>query len=199
MDAFDEKEQSKKDLILDTTIEIIKKEGFDGITIRKIAKLANVNIGLINYYYGSKDKLINAVIQKLIASLKASFQVFDDEHLSPKERLKQFLMSYSAVTEKYPFIIQVMINQEPILFDSYSEYVNFVRAVGLQKVRETIAQLSGETDHEKLNIMLTQVLAGSITPVLIEPLYEKVTGSNFPDIEKRIDILLERYFSNPIK
>ncbi|MED2485085.1 TetR/AcrR family transcriptional regulator, partial [Bacillus thuringiensis] len=41
---------STKEKILNTTLELIKKEGFEKVTIRKIAKLLDINIALVNYH-----------------------------------------------------------------------------------------------------------------------------------------------------
>ncbi|MEC3533749.1 TetR family transcriptional regulator, partial [Bacillus thuringiensis] len=40
---------STKEKILNTTLELIKNEGFESVTIRKIAALSDVNIALVNY------------------------------------------------------------------------------------------------------------------------------------------------------
>lgn len=58
-------ELKKKELILKVTLDLIKNEGFEGITIRKIASKANVNVALINYHFGSKNKLVNEIIQNM--------------------------------------------------------------------------------------------------------------------------------------
>lgn len=190
-----EKEVSTKELILKVALDLITKEGFEGVTVRKIANLADVNISLINYYFGSKDKLINAAIQVLVTSLKDSFNILDNQSIPPKERLKKFLIQYLSAHEQYPFILRLLISEEPILFESQLEFVNFIKAIGLRKVYSTIEELTGEHDREKLTIMMSHIIGAAVSPILIEPLYEKVTGSSFPDKEKRIELLLNRYFS----
>lgn len=194
MKKGNEREGSTKEHILHVTLELIKNEGFDGVTVRKIANRADVNIGLINYYFGSKEKLLNASIQLLIRSLREIFMILDDQSLPPKNRLKQFLVKYLTTHEQYPFIIRKLINEEPIIFESQKEFIEFVKAIGLKKVYNTIKELTGEQDEEKLTIMMTHVLGAIMAPMLIEPLYKKVTGEVLPDKEKRIDLFIERYF-----
>ena len=192
-----EHEQTKKELILNTTIELIRDEGFEGLTIRKIAKLARVNIGLVNYYFGSKDKLINVVTQRLVQSFKESFAILDNDHIPPRERLKKFLIQYVISNEKYPYIVRRLIHEKPIMFDSHLEFMNFIKAIGLEKMQKTIQELSGENDRERLTIMTSHLLGALLFPSVIETLYEKVTGYDFPEMETRVDILLERYFPEP--
>lgn len=189
-----EHDLTKKELILNATLDLIQKEGFEGVTVRKISALANVNIGLVNYHFGSKDKLINAAIQILACTFKESFSILDDEQTPPRERLKQFLTAYLNALQKYPFIAKRILDEDQILFESQLEFVTFVKAIGLKKMQNTIQELTGENDPEKLAIMMSHLLGAVFLPTLINSLYEKVTGYPFPSSETRIDILLERYF-----
>ncbi|WP_428911201.1 TetR/AcrR family transcriptional regulator [Niallia sp. Krafla_26] len=195
METNQENDLSKKDLILKVTLDLIKEQGFEGITVRKIAKVANVNVALINYYFGCKDKLLNEVIQLLVSSFQDSFNILDNQALEPKERLKQFLINYINAFHKYPFIGRKLVTQEPLRFDSHQEYITFIKSIGIQKLRTIIQEISGETDQQKLTIMITHLLGAVFLPTLIEPVYEQVTGYPFSNIETRVDILIDQYFS----
>lgn len=188
-------ELSTKQMILKATLDLIEKEGFKEVTIRKIAKLANVNVALINYHFGSKEQLLNEVIQIFVNSLKDSFTVFDDLSLSPKEQIKAFLLQYLQAFRRYPFIGRRLIQEDPVLFNSQMEYLEFLRAIGLKKFQKVIQEISGEKNQQKLNIMTAQLIGATFLPTLVEPLYEKVTGYPFSDAETQIDILIEQYLS----
>jgi AcrR family transcriptional regulator len=60
-----------RERILDAALEIFSEEGFAGTTTREIAARADVNLGLIKYYFGSKDALWRAVIDRVFAALAA--------------------------------------------------------------------------------------------------------------------------------
>ena len=64
---------STKEKILNTTLELIKEEGFESVTIRKIAELSDTNIALVNYHFGSKEKLISETIKVLLISFQGTF------------------------------------------------------------------------------------------------------------------------------
>lgn len=184
----------KKEQILNVTLEILKTDGFEGITVRKIAKEAGVNAALINYYFGTKDKLLNFAVQRLIASFKETFAILDDNEKEPKEKLKKFLLAYIEKCKQYPFIVKRLVSDDPFLFDSQKEFFEFIKAIGLRSLLRTVGEISGETDQEKLTIMTSHILGASFLPLLMEPLYLKITGFPFPEAETRIDILLEQYF-----
>ena len=54
---------SVEDKIIQTTIDCIETYGFTGATNRRIAEAAGVNIAAINYYFRSKEILIQRVME----------------------------------------------------------------------------------------------------------------------------------------
>lgn len=64
----------KKSHILDAATEVFARKGFEGASIRELASAANINIAMINYYFGSKEKLFNDVIQYHSEYMYASLQ-----------------------------------------------------------------------------------------------------------------------------
>ncbi|QES89622.1 TetR/AcrR family transcriptional regulator [Rhizosphaericola mali] len=52
----------KKSQIIASATELFARKGFEGTSIRDIASQAGVNLAMINYYFGSKEKLFEAVM-----------------------------------------------------------------------------------------------------------------------------------------
>lgn len=61
--------QAKRDRILDVAEELFALHGFDGVTLRQIAKGAGVDVALANYHFGKKLDLFNAVFERRAAFL----------------------------------------------------------------------------------------------------------------------------------
>jgi AcrR family transcriptional regulator len=53
----------KREHILIVAEELIGTNGFDGTSVRDIAHKAGVNLAMISYYFGSKEKLLEALIE----------------------------------------------------------------------------------------------------------------------------------------
>ncbi len=49
-----------KEAIMQATIKLIEEKGerLEEITVREICKRADVGLGLVNYHFGNKEKLI---------------------------------------------------------------------------------------------------------------------------------------------
>ena len=56
--------KSRKDRILDAAEALFAQYGFDGVTLRQITKLADVDLALANYHFGPKRDLFNAVLER---------------------------------------------------------------------------------------------------------------------------------------
>jgi AcrR family transcriptional regulator len=63
IDAPHTRGQATRDRILAATIELIAREGWEAVTIRKIAAAADVQLGLVNYHFGSKMNLMSVALE----------------------------------------------------------------------------------------------------------------------------------------
>jgi len=52
------------DRILDAAEDLFSKRGFDGVTMREVAALANVDAALAHYYFATKQGLFDAVLER---------------------------------------------------------------------------------------------------------------------------------------
>jgi len=53
----------KKEHIINIAIDLFAEKGYEGTSIRDLASKAEVNIAMINYYFGSKEKLFEAIVE----------------------------------------------------------------------------------------------------------------------------------------
>ncbi|RFB33962.1 TetR/AcrR family transcriptional regulator [Brevibacillus sp. VP] len=192
--AHSEKNQATKEKILETTLELIKKEGFERVTIRKIATKSETNIALINYYFGSKERLISEAIKVLLNSFQDTFTILDDLSLSPRDRLQTFLIHYVQVILQYPELVSRIIAMGTAPFASQQEYGEFLQTMGFQKVRATLQEITQESDPDKLMMMLTQLFGAIFLPALMKPILESGAGVTVAPIEEQVNFLFDHYF-----
>ena len=185
---------STKKKILNTTLELIKKEGFEKVTIRKIAALSDINIALVNYHFGSKEKLISEAIRVLLISFQGTFSILDNITVPAKERLKIFLLDYVLVIRQYPELVRKIIAMGTTVFTSQYEYGDFLKRLGFSKVKNILSEITNETDQEILMMMTVQIFGSIFLPTLMMPILESGADIKVPSVEKQIDFLFERYF-----
>ncbi|MGH0425863.1 TetR/AcrR family transcriptional regulator [Bacillus pretiosus] len=179
---------------VNTTLEVIKDEGFESVTIRKIAALSDTNIALVNYHFGSKEKLISETIKVLLISFQGTFSILDDIKVPAKERLKIFLLDYVLVIRQYPELVRKIIAMGTTVFTSQYEYGDFLKRLGFCKVKNILSEITNETDQEILMMMIVQIFGSIFLPALMMLILESVADIRILPVEKQIDFLFERYF-----
>ncbi|KGO88960.1 TetR/AcrR family transcriptional regulator [Flavobacterium suncheonense] len=80
--------------ILQAAETLFAEHGFDGTSVRDIAKIANVNIAMISYYFGSKEKLLEALIMYRISGLRLQMENLYREDLTPFEKIDRLIELY---------------------------------------------------------------------------------------------------------
>jgi AcrR family transcriptional regulator len=62
-------EPGTKERILDAAEHLFARQGYPGASLREITALAGVNLAAVNYHFGSKENLVEAVIERRIVPL----------------------------------------------------------------------------------------------------------------------------------
>ncbi|MBS1915085.1 MAG: TetR/AcrR family transcriptional regulator [Bacteroidetes bacterium] len=83
----------KREHILAVAEKLFGDKGFDGTSVRDIAQHANVNLAMISYYFGSKEKLLEALLEQ-----RANYTILEalnkDESLTPWEKIDKVIDFY---------------------------------------------------------------------------------------------------------
>ena len=85
-------------------IPLFAEKGYAGVSIRDIAKAADVNVSSISYYFRGKEGLYHAIIESHIATISKA--ISSAEGLSPEERLKHYAKAISEIHTKKPYVIR---------------------------------------------------------------------------------------------
>ncbi len=69
--------------------------GFDGTSIRDIAQKANVNLAMISYYFGSKEKLLESLLEFRAGYTTGLLEELNkDESLTPWDKIDRLIDFY---------------------------------------------------------------------------------------------------------
>lgn len=86
---------NKKEKILLAAEELFAEKGFEGTSVRELAKKASINIAMISYYFGSKEKLFESLVDFRTSYIREKLQLLNrDEVLDPVEKIKMAIDYY---------------------------------------------------------------------------------------------------------
>jgi len=91
---FESDKKDKKAVILGIAEKLFAELGFDGASTRHIAQEAGVNMAMLNYYFGSKDGLYKAVLQKRITEFRQTLSSINEQKISSWLKLEQTVEAY---------------------------------------------------------------------------------------------------------
>ena len=78
--------------ILEAAERLFSEHGFKGASVRLIAKEADVNIAMISYYFGSKEKLLEDLLLYKLSDFKMKLaNVIDDEKIDLNEKIDKII------------------------------------------------------------------------------------------------------------
>lgn len=80
--------------ILEAAEMLFAEKGFDGTSIRDISKIAKINIAMISYYFGSKERLLQYLIVYRTSDIKKQLENLLEEELDPIEKVNKLIEIY---------------------------------------------------------------------------------------------------------
>jgi len=111
MSAKKSEDLDTEQLIIDTALKVFFTEGRFKATTQEIADAAGVNRTLINYYFRSRDNLLESVFEYAHKKEHETMERITFSELPLKEKVRKHIeMSYQQA-EKYPYLEMYMVTQ----------------------------------------------------------------------------------------
>lgn len=182
---------STREKIIQVTINIISREGIHNLTTRSIATEADVNIAAVNYYFGSKEKLIE---ESLGTALKHMFADTSDFFTSHEAGLafRNIMLYFLEGSAHFPGIIKAILH-DPI---NNNQYNTPVMQQIIHFIRDIIARLeqSSGTQDDTMKIKVLQMVSATLMPALLPDLFSSILGDGFrtdPTLQQKyIDLFM---------
>lgn len=99
-----------RDRIARAALGVFAAQGYDGTTTREIADAAGVNLGLLQYHFGGKEKLWRAAVDLAFAELQTGLAsvLADDAIASDDERLRWLIREHVRFVSQHPEFVRIM-------------------------------------------------------------------------------------------
>ena len=94
--------------ILSVAEKLFAEKGFDGTSVRDISKIADINVAMISYYFGSKEKLLESLILFRVQDLKIKIENLFNEDLDPFEKIEKFIEFYIQKIDSNRYMYKIM-------------------------------------------------------------------------------------------
>jgi AcrR family transcriptional regulator len=193
------KKDTAREKILVSAINQIEKEGVHSITTRKIAKLAGVNIAAINYYFGTKEKLISEALEYTLDqafSDSEAKKALDARGSDIYPELRRFFLHIFSGAIQYPGITKAHILRQARPGGSGNEAAERFNAF-LASLLKRLKKRPGANRKADLKLSLIQIVSAVMFPAFMPDAFRGFSGYDFRkkgNREKYVSHLLRSFF-----
>ena len=104
-------DKQTEEKIFESATEIFTEKGMDGARMQDIANHAGINKSLLHYYYRSKERLFNAVFEKIAEKMFEKFSPVLDPGLSLENKIRFFFREHINFLQKNPKLPAFLLNE----------------------------------------------------------------------------------------
>jgi len=178
--------------IFDAATEVFLEKGMDGARMQDIADRAGINQSLLHYYYRTKDRLFNAVFEKVAGEMFRRFSPVLDKHLTLEEKIRFFYSKHLELLQQNPRLPAFLLNEINRHPDRLRKLMAGLDIKGLWDTLEELHRAEFERygiTRENMPQLMSTIVAISVFPFAAKGLFSAVLekmGYDFDDyIEKR--------------
>ena len=178
--------------ILAVAEKLFAEKGFDGTSVRDISKIADINVAMISYYFGSKEKLLEQLILVRVQDLKIKLENLFEENLNPFEKIEKFIEFYIQKVDSNRHMYKIM----------HFEISSQKRALDMegfhQIKKDNLVLLTKIIDEgQKMKLFRPQVNIALITPTILGTYFHFYTNKYY--FISILDFKNDKEFNNYIK
>jgi AcrR family transcriptional regulator len=101
--------------IMETAETLFAEKGFNGTSVRDISEKAHVNLAMISYYFGSKDKLLEALFSYRGEHLKLKLErIIDNQELTSLEKINMLIDHYIEKVMSQQCFSRIMVREQAL-------------------------------------------------------------------------------------
>lgn len=189
---IEENFNEKQIQILQVAESLFAANGYDATSIRKISKEAKINIAMVSYYFGSKERLLESIILYRATDLKMQLDTLRMENLDPLEKINKLIELYITRVHCNSEIYKILHFE----FSSKKRSINLDAFVELKKgnlkTLETIIK-----EGQVRGVFRKDIIIPLITPTILGTFFHFET--NRPFFENLLNLNTNESYDNYIK
>jgi|SRR5450432_57910 len=162
---------SKQLQLLDSAELLFSRKGFDGTSVRDISESAGINTAMISYYFGSKEKLMEAIFERKSLYIREKVDLLlKDDRLDPLQKMYSLVdIHIDGILQRKTFhrilLCEQVINQNP----SIIQMLDKMRTKNSESINDLI-KLGQKKGIFRKNIdvpMMHNTLIGTVSHTLL--------------------------------
>jgi AcrR family transcriptional regulator len=163
--------------IIEAAEQLFATNGYGNTSVRQIADHAGVNLAMISYYFGSKEKLIHALVDLRTEHIRLTLEsLLKDDSLSPLQKVNIMVSEYVERFAKRRAFYKIMVTEH--MLDKNNEITKMLLEVK-RKNAEALSEVIKEGQKKKVFrknidvVMLMNIMVGTVNHSLMNKEFYK--------------------------
>jgi AcrR family transcriptional regulator len=164
---FNEKQLS----IINAAERLFSVKGFDGTSVRDIAHEASVNVAMISYYFGSKERLMEAVFEEKTKKMRLKVEnLLAESNMTAHQKVNILIEDYVEKFLSQPNFHRIMMLEQ--ITDKPGVVAGFIHELkkkNLVSIRRLITegQKKGEFKKNVDLVLMMNTIIGIVSQMMI--------------------------------
>jgi AcrR family transcriptional regulator len=193
--------------IMEAAETLFADKGFSGTSVRDIAETAGVNLAMISYYFGSKEKLMEAMFNYRGQHFRIQLEsILQNKELAPLQKVEKLIDDYIDRIFKKQCFHKVMVREQMTSNSgAISEQIFQLKLTNQALIKQLIMEGQKKGDFKKqIDVsFLMMTLVGTTSQLLTsQSYYRKISNLEAlseEEFEKQIKKKLSAYLKTLFK
>jgi len=97
-----------REKLLGSAHDLMVETGGRGASVSEICARAEVNVAMVKYCFGSKDGMLDALLERILGRLAGELERLADADLPPDEKLRRHVAGIVRNYVRYPYVNRLM-------------------------------------------------------------------------------------------
>lgn len=167
--------ESAEKKIVTAARKLFTERGYHAIKTRDIAKEAGINLALLNYYFRSKEKLFEIIMQENISQfMQVVSEIVNDEKTSVKRKIEMLVANYIDMLSFNPDMPLFIISHSRINDQRVGLRKKMLNSFFMKQVQEEMA--SGKIAKINPTHLMMNIVSLTIFPFIARHMLQNDSG-----------------------
>jgi AcrR family transcriptional regulator len=108
-----DKDASAKQRLLEAAIKLFARKSYSATGLREIVREAGVSVAMVNYHFGSKQALLEAILDRFFKSVYSIAEESLAGEDPPELKLRRYMRAIVGVFRRNPELVRIAITELP--------------------------------------------------------------------------------------
>ncbi len=180
--------------IMEVAEKLFAEKGFAGTSVRDISEEANVNLAMISYYFGSKEKLLETLFKFRGEYIKLQLEnMLQDKKMSSLEKVYLLIDNYISRIMQQQCFHKIMAREQMVnVTGGTHKLIHQMKKTNQELVKQLIVEGQKKGEFKKnidVPLMMVTLIGTTSHLVTTQHYYREINGlESMPDEEFQVHL-----------